>query len=200
MSRTEGSVAVAEWDRTTLRRGTDEVLDVYAEAMQVPRPQATSRRGILAGHLDREGLRAVAARDGEGRLIGIAYGHLGTPGQWWHDQVRAALVAAHGAPTAAAWLDGAFEVCELHVRPAWQGTGLGRELLDRLLGGTSANRAVLTTPDAETRARGFYRAAGWFDLVRRLRFPGDPREFAVLGLRLRAERLRAERLQAERPR
>ena len=126
----------------------------------------------------------MAARDDEGRLVGIAYGHLGSPGQWWHDQVRTALVATHGDLTAAAWLDGAFEVCELHVRPAWQGTGLGRELLDRLLLGAAADRAVLTTPDAETRARGFYRAAGWIDLVRRLRFPGDPREFAVLGLRL----------------
>ncbi len=31
----------------------------------------------------------------------------------------------------AQWLDGSFEVCELHVRPALHGTGLGRTLLAR---------------------------------------------------------------------
>ncbi len=176
---------VVAWDRAELARGTEEVLDVYAEAMEVPRLLAGSRRSILAAHLDRAGLRAVAARDGAGRLVGIAYGHVGSPGQWWHDRVQVALVDAIGAPAAADWLRDAFEVCELHVRPGEQGTGLGRELLDALLGGTAAPTALLTTPDADTRARGFYRAGGWVDLVRRLRFPGDPREFAVLGLRLR---------------
>jgi len=178
---------IAEWDRQALQDGIEEVLDVYAEAMEVPRRLAGGRRAILAGHLDREGLRAVAARDGGGRLVGIAYGYVGAPGQWWHDQVRTALSAALDPEQAHRWLDGAFEVCELHVRPASQGTGLGRELLDALLAGTAAPVALLSTPDRETRARGFYRAAGWTDLVRRLRFPGDPREFAVLGLRLRAE-------------
>ncbi len=85
---------------------------------------------------------------------------------------------------AACWLRDAFEVCELHVRPGLQGTGLGRDVLLTLLSGTEAATAVLTTPDLETRARRFYRAGGWVDLVRDLRFPGDPRAFAVLGLEL----------------
>jgi ribosomal protein S18 acetylase RimI-like enzyme len=96
--------------------------------------------------------------------------------------VQAALPADHRSR----WLAGAFEVCELHVRPEVQGQGVGRSLLDALLTGPPAPTAVLTTPDADTRARGFYRAAGWVDLVRRLVFPGDPREFAVLGKDLRA--------------
>ena len=175
---------VVEWDREQLRAGTEEVLDVYAEAMDVPRQLAGSRRSILSAHLDREGLRCVASRDGDGRLVGIAYGYVGEHGQWWHDRVQVALVDALGAAEAADWLRGSFEVCELHVRPAQQGTGLGRELLDTLLAGTAAVTALLTTPDSETRARGFYRAAGWVDLVRELHFPGDPRAFAVLGLRL----------------
>jgi len=53
-----------------------------------------------------------------------------------------------------------------------------------LLDGVPARTAVLTTPDSETRARAFYRAGGWVDLVRQLRFPGDPRSFAVLALPL----------------
>lgn len=177
-------MSVVEWDRGELAAAAEEVLDVYAEAMDVPRHLAGSRRSILSSHLDRAGLRTVAARDDAGRLVGIAYGHLGEHGQWWHDRVQVALVDALGAEEAGSWLRAAFEVCELHVRPAQQGTGLGRALLARLLAGTPAPTALLTTPDSETRARGFYRAGGWVDLVRHLRFPGDPRAFAVLGLRL----------------
>ena len=171
------------WDVATMHARCDEVLDVYAEAMEVSSSVARSRRGIVGTHLKQPGVRAVAALDGAGRLVGIAYGYLGAPGQWWHDQVRAALTDAQ----AAQWLQDSFEVCELHVRPALQGTGLGRALLGDLLDGVPARTAVLTTPDTETRARAFYRAGGWVDLVRSLRFPGDPREFAVLALRLHSD-------------
>lgn len=173
------TLRLVELGRRELEARADEVLDVYAEAMQVSAGTARSRRGILAAHMDRDGLRALAAVDGE-RMVGVAYGHLGAPGQWWHDQVHAALTPEQAAD----WLANAFEVCELHVRPALHGTGLGRSLLAGLLGGTTARTAVLTTPDSETRARRFYRSGGWVDLRCGLRFPGDPRVFAVLGLRL----------------
>jgi ribosomal protein S18 acetylase RimI-like enzyme len=173
---------IVDWDRSELGRRRDELLDVYDEAMQVSTSAARARRPIVTAHLDRPGLRAVAATDDEGRLVGVAYGYLGEPGQWWHDQVSAALPPE----LTTAWLTGAFEVCELHVRPAQQGQGLGRALLERLLAGPPAPAAVLTTPDKETRARAFYRAAGWVDLLRGLMFPGDPRAFAVLGKRLAA--------------
>ena len=168
---------IETWDRTRLGERRDDVLDVYAEAMTVAPAVARSRRPIVTAHLERRGLRAIAAVDDDDRLLGIAYGYLGAPGQWWHDQVRGALAAED----ARRWLDGAFEVCELHVRPPLQGQGLGRRLLDALLEGPPARTAVLTTPDSETRARRFYRQAGWVDLARHLVFPGDPRAFAVLG-------------------
>jgi GNAT superfamily N-acetyltransferase len=173
---------IVDWNRDELERRRDELLDVYAEAMHVSTSAARARRPIVSAHLDRPGLRTVAATADDGRVIGVAYGYLGEPGQWWHDQVSAAL-----APdVAASWLTGAFEVCELHVRPAVQRQGLGRALLDRLLAGPPSHAAVLTTPDKETRARVFYRDAGWVDLLRGLMFPGDPRAFAVLGKRLAA--------------
>ena len=56
--------------------------------------------------------------------------------------------------------------------------------IQTLLTDTGATTAVLTTPDRETRARRFYRIGGWQDLVLGLRFPGDPRTFAVLGKEL----------------
>jgi ribosomal protein S18 acetylase RimI-like enzyme len=176
------TVQLVELDRTQLGARVEEVLDVYAEAMEVPRDSARSRRSIIAAHLQRGGLRAVVALDGE-RMVGVAYGYQGRPGQWWHDQVQEALTPQQ----AQEWLDGAFEVCELHVRPALHGTGIGRDLLAALLAGLDCRTAVLTTPDVETRARRFYRDGGWVDLRRDLRFPGDPRTFAVLGLRLGSE-------------
>lgn len=178
------SAATLAWDRETLAARAPEVLDVYADAMGVDATVARARRSILASHLDRRGLRAVAA-ERDGRLVGIAYGYLGARGQWWHDSVRTAM----GELLAEQWLEGSFEVCELHVRPALHGTGLGRTLLLDLLAGTSAPTAVLTTPDTDTRARRFYRSGGWVDLVRDLLFAGDPRPFAVLGLRLPAQAL-----------
>ena len=134
----------------------------------------------MLGHLDRDGAAARSAALEDDRLVGIAYGYRGEPGQWWHDQVARSLTRSSGAPGCSS----AFEVCELHVRPQLHGRGLGRHLLDTLLGQTSAPTAVLTTPDHETRARSFYRAGGWQDLVSGMRFPGDPRTFAVLGLQL----------------
>ncbi len=170
---------VVALDRGSFAAHRDAVLKVYSDAMNVPERAASSRRSILREHTARGGLRAFGAfQDDE--LVGIAYGYLGAPGQWWHDQVQAALSPEDGRR----WLDGAFEVCELHVRTRLQGTGLGRQLLDRLLASTPARTAVLTTPDGETRARGFYRAGGWVELVTALTFPGDPRTFAVLALPL----------------
>jgi ribosomal protein S18 acetylase RimI-like enzyme len=173
------TVEVVELSREEFSARTDEVLEVYAEAMQVPAAAARARRAIVASHLGRDGLRAVVATDGT-RMLGVAYGYLGSPGQWWHDQVRRAL----SAEQAERWLDGAFEVCELHVRPGLHGTGLGRRLLQVLLDGQPARTAILTTPDENTRARRFYRAGGWVDLARDVRFPGDARAFAVLALAL----------------
>jgi GNAT superfamily N-acetyltransferase len=173
------TVLLVDWDRDQLAARAGDVLDVYAEAMQVSRSAARARRAVLAAHLDRDGLKAVAAVHGD-QLVGIAYGYQGAPGQWWHDHVRAAM----GPRLAQEWLRDAFEVCELHVRPAFQLQGVGRDLLVRLLSQTRALTAVLTTPDLDTRARQFYRDGGWVDLVRDLRFPGDPRSFAVLGLAL----------------
>lgn len=170
---------VVAWDRAQLADNRDALLDVYAEAMGVDPLVARGRKPIVTAHLERDDLRAVAAYDSD-LLVGVAYGYLGRAGQWWHDRVRAALTPEQRID----WLDGSFEVCELHVRPGHQGTGLGRALVTHLLAGPPAPTAVLTTPDTETRARAFYRRAGWVDLARDLRFAGDPRAFAVLGLRL----------------
>ena len=91
------SVTLVELHRAAFAARAEEVLDVYAEAMEVPRSAARGRRSILDTHLERDGLAAVGALDEHGTLLGIAYGYRGAPGQWWHDQVRAALYAAANA-------------------------------------------------------------------------------------------------------
>ena len=72
------SVRVVDLDRREFAALRDEVLEVYAAAMDVPPDAARARRSILATHLERDGLKAVGAFVHEagavGRLVGIAYG------------------------------------------------------------------------------------------------------------------------------
>ncbi len=183
MTDTKPATRIVELPTQWLRDHMAEALTIYGLAMGYDSAVVAGRYTYAIQHTERPGFRAVGAfaetPDGE-QLVGFGYGYVIAPGQWWHDQVRAAL----DRRTAKKWLSGAFEVCELHVRPELQGQGVGRQLLDRLLDGPPARTAILTTPDRETRARRFYRAGGWVDLARHLRFPGDPRLFAVLGLDL----------------
>jgi ribosomal protein S18 acetylase RimI-like enzyme len=166
-----------------MRDHMHEVLAIYGLAMGYDSGIVAGRYGYAVQHTDRPGFRAVGAfaqtADGE-RLVGFGYGYLVAPGQWWHDQVRAAL----DRRTAKKWLPGAFEVCELHVSPDHQSQGLGRQLLHALVEGLPHPVALLSTPDADTKAFRLYRADGFVDLARGYHFPGDSRPFAILGARL----------------
>src|SRR5690606_6052509 len=117
-----------------------EALDIYVEAMRYPPGTAEQRAPMWLTHVLREGWRSVAALDDEGRLVGIAYGYRGKPGQWWHEQVRRGVVEREGEQTAATWLDDYFELTEIHVRPGAQGRGTGEDLLRMLLDGVPDSR------------------------------------------------------------
>jgi ribosomal protein S18 acetylase RimI-like enzyme len=158
-----------------------EALAIYGAAMGYDDAVVTGRYGYAIAHTERPGFRAVGAftEDPE-RLVGFGYGYLVAPGQWWHDQVRAAL----DRRTAKKWLPGGFEVCELHVHPDHQSRGIGRRLLHALVEGVSASAALLSTPDADTKAFRLYHEDGFVDLARGYHFPGDARPFAILGARL----------------
>ena len=116
-----------------------EALTIYGLAMGYDPAVVAGRYGYAIQHTDRPGFRAVGAFAATGagggeaaeQLVGFGYGYLIAPGQWWHDQVRAAL----DRRTAKTWLPGAFEVCELHVHPEHQSRGLGRQLLHALVAG-----------------------------------------------------------------
>lgn len=166
-----------EWSPADLRRHLDEVLDVYCAAMGYPRSAGRQRKGYVVVHSERSGFRAIGTHDPTGAVIGFAYGYRGAPGQWWHDEVRGGL----SDEQADRWLADSFELCELHVRPDHQGHGLGHRLLAGLLEDCPQQTVVLSTPEGPSRAWRLYRRVGFTDVLRRHRFAGDNRDFAVLG-------------------
>ncbi|HYN97549.1 MAG TPA: GNAT family N-acetyltransferase [Pilimelia sp.] len=175
------------WTPVDLARRLDDVVSVYGEAMGYRPELLGARRGYIATHVRRRGFRAVASLANDGRVAGFGYGYTSAPGQWWHDQVRAAL-----AEPERGWLVDCFEVVELHVRPAAQGHGVGARQLRALLDMAPGSHALLSTPEAHeltSRAWRLYRRFGFVDVLRDFEFPGDERAFAVLGrsLPLRAE-------------
>mgnify|MGYP001088027695 CR=1 FL=1 len=168
------------WGPGDLLQRLDEVIEVYGQAMGYPMDLLLSRRSYIASHVHRRDFRAVATLADDGRLLGFGYGYRSEPGQWWHDQVSAAMTRQ----ARAYWLSDCFEVVELHVRPEAQGRGLGANQLRTLLGLANAATVLLSTPEAdESRSRAWrlYRRFGFVDVVRHFLFPGDSRPFAILG-------------------
>ncbi|RBY95598.1 GCN5 family acetyltransferase [Blastococcus sp. TF02-8] len=182
MTGTRPATRIVELPPPWMREHMHEVLAIYGLAMGYDSGIVAGRYGYAIQHTERPGFRAVGAfaqtTAGE-RLVGFGYGYLVAPGQWWHDQVRAAL----DRRTAKKWLPGAFEVCELHVLPDHQSQGLGRQLLHALVE-VPHPVALLSTPDTDTKAFRLYQADGFVDLARNYHFPGDSRPFAILGARL----------------
>lgn len=84
------------------------------------------------------------------------------------------LVAHLGPDRLGPLLDGATEVDELAVRPAAQGTGLGRSLLAALV--PPHERAWLLTSPRATAAVAFYHRVGWRPIPPR---PGVDSRLAV---------------------
>lgn len=168
------------WTPEDLLRRLDDVLAVYADAMGFRREAIAARRTYLATHVRQPGFRAVATLATDGALVGFGYGYHSEPGQWWHDQVSAAM----DPEARKRWLPDCFEVVELHVRTAAQGHGLGERQLRALLTMASGSTTLLSTPEgdeAKSRAWRLYRRFGFVDVLRHLTFPGDARTFAVLG-------------------
>lgn len=178
MNRTS-DIRIVRWEAGQFATRVREAMVIYADAMGYSASVVDSRVGHATAHTERAGFRARAAVDGDDVLIGFGYGYTTAAGQWWHDQVRAAI-GAQGPQ----WLPGTLELCELHVTPSRQGAGLGRAVLLDLLDGAPQPAVLLSTPEGDTRAWRLYRSLGFVDLARQHLFPGDSRPFAVLGARL----------------
>jgi GNAT superfamily N-acetyltransferase len=186
----------------------DTLVEVYAAAMRPPREQVPGRRAIMERHSQFPSFRAVVVTaprtapptppgsgdgpgpppssgwlPGSGRLpvIAFSYGFHGADGQWWHDLVRNALTRMGGYELAQTWLADSFEVAEVHVHPDYQGRGIGRRMVPALLHPRLERTALLSTQDADTRARRLYRGLGFGDLLTGYRFPGTDPPYAVMG-------------------
>lgn len=177
---------IIELTAEQFRARLTEALHVYVTAMGYPASTAQQRAPMWSAHMQREGWRCIGAFDDRSELVGLGYGYLGTPGQWWHEQVRRGLESSGG--DANGWLDDYFELTELHVHPECQAGGLGERILRKLLESARGNNVLLSTPEGPTRAWRLYRRLEFTDVLRDYRFTGDPRPFAVLGRPLPLER------------
>jgi ribosomal protein S18 acetylase RimI-like enzyme len=175
-----GVARVETWDPAHFLNHLDEAMGIYVQAMRYPDHTGTQRAVSARKHAALDGFACRAAVTARGELVGFGYGYTTRPGQWWHDLVRRALMREQ----AEGWLDDAFELSELHVRPSYQGSGIGRRVLAELAGSLPHTAMLLSTPDSDTRAFRLYRDTGFVDLARNYLFPGDGRPFAVLGARL----------------
>jgi ribosomal protein S18 acetylase RimI-like enzyme len=124
-------------------------------------------------------------------VIAFAYGFHGERGQWWHDLVRSALIVTHGVREAEAWTLDSFEIAEVHVHPDYQAHGIGHSMMLQLAAGRPERTCMLSTPDAETRARRLYRRLGFTDLLTGFTFAGAGPPYAVMGTPLPIREQRA---------
>jgi GNAT superfamily N-acetyltransferase len=148
---------------------------VYGDAMGRPPELVVQRGEIMAAHLHRRNFVAVVALADDEDLIG--FGYRGRAGEWWHDIVAEAL----GRQQAKRWMNDAFELAELHVRPDRQGQGLGRRLLASVADNACGDTIMLSTHDRDSAARELYLSFGFVDLLRGFVFPGSREVYAIMG-------------------
>ena len=165
---------------------------VYGAAMLAAPSELPGRQSIMERHAGYPAFRALIAVDGPtASPVAFAYGFRGEAGQWWHDVVLAAITASAGGTAAGGWLDLPLEIAEVHVRPDYQGHGIGRSLLLSLTAGRAERTALLSTQDTESVARRLYRGVGFTDLLTGFTFPGGGPRYAVMGAALPLRDLRA---------
>jgi len=198
-------LTLRELDRNQFLANLEACARVYAAAMNPPAEQLPGRYVIMERHAGYAAFRAIAAimlpgggeaaggtappGEGTGRLtggelpllVGFAYGFHGASGQWWHDLVSRATANALGARAAEDWFGDSMEVAEVHVLPGHQGRGIGLAMMLELTAGRPERAAVLSTMDANTRARRLYRGIGFTDLLTGFGFPGTDLPYAIMG-------------------
>lgn len=173
---TATAVTIVDLPPEQVRDRLAEAMQIYVEAMGYPAASGSQRGVHMLKHARHADFRCRAALDGRGVMLGFGYGYTSLPGQWWHDLVRRAVER-----DADFWLGSAFELSELHVRPAAQGQQLGERVLRSLADGLPHRTMLLSTPEGDNRAWRLYRRLGFTDLARNHLFPGDHRPFGVLG-------------------
>jgi GNAT superfamily N-acetyltransferase len=134
----------------------DEVADLYVAI----RSELGQTEGIYTRQsfvdrttrqVDREGFAATYAREGD-RLVGFSFGLRLAPGAWWAGNPTMPPEEILDAPK--------FAVIELDVAASHRGRGIGRHLINMLLGDRTEPYATLTTTPGLP-AREMYARWGW---------------------------------------
>jgi ribosomal protein S18 acetylase RimI-like enzyme len=178
-------LTLAELDGNQFLANLEACAAVYAAAMNPPEEQLPGRHTIMERHAGYAAFRAIAATmsaDGAApALVGFAYGFHGAGGQWWHEVVSRAAASILGTAAAEDWFGDSLEIAEVHVLPGHQGRGIGLAMMLRLTAGRPERAAVLSTMDADTRARRLYHGLGFTDLLTGFAFPGTGLPYAIMG-------------------
>ncbi|MCZ4122529.1 GNAT family N-acetyltransferase [Streptomyces sp. H39-S7] len=163
--------------RLDLGERVDEALAVQALAFGLDDDEIAIRRQIVVRHLACPGARSLGATTEDGRLVGFVYGMPNDRAHWWSTVVQP-YMRHRGTEQ---WLDGSFVITELHVLPAFQGLGIGRQLITTITDTATEPRSILSAIDVESPARHLYRSLGYQDLARPVHFPSATSPYAVMG-------------------
>jgi ribosomal protein S18 acetylase RimI-like enzyme len=155
------SVRVELSDVAETGRLIDPICDLYDETFSASPFVWTDDE---SGH-HREMLRSlltepsfgIATGEVERQLVGFAYGYtLPSTTRWWQgfqQALSAELTEEREGRT--------FAVIDLAVHERWRTQGVGRQLVDTLLGSRSEERATLCVQPTATAAQAFYDRLGW---------------------------------------
>ncbi|MFB4158473.1 GNAT family N-acetyltransferase [Geomicrobium sp. JSM 1781026] len=100
------------------------------------------------------GLQVIGPKD---ELYGFVYGYTSKPGQYYHERLKSNLPS----PVYEQWLSSCFELSELVVHPSARRKGVARYLLEHITTVVRHDTAILTTQEANKKARALYEQLGW---------------------------------------
>lgn len=152
------------------------VAGIWRDATGVSDTDAQSfAEGTYPKHVGWPGFRLfIAAIDAN--PLGFIYGYQSLPGQWWHDEVRDALIQANQGH----WLENALELAEIAVLPQFQGRGIGTRLIDAFLSEV-AQPVLLALEASDERTHTLYAAQGFHDVLTEFRYTGFDDRIIVMG-------------------
>lgn len=177
MRRSSSDSRIVSIETFDLTRQLDAAHGVYEAAFLRVAPE---RRAVFERHAAKAGYLGVAAMTADGAMVGMAYGYLAHPGDWWSDMVRPHLADAGQL----AAISDAFAIAEVAVLPAYQGHGIGSRIIDDLLARIHARYALLGVYTDNAMARHVYEKRGFIVLTAPFRFFAGDRPYVVMGATL----------------
>lgn len=174
---------IKQYDPTLLPNLKDAVTAIYQSVYTLPPyneppAQIESFAKSWESRTQKKGFLFVAAENKEGNLCGFTYGWTSTPGDSWNSKLTSELKEKSHF-----WLSDCFEFVDLAVHPSSQGTGLGRDLTNKLFSLVKAKTAILLTHQTTTKASEMYLRNGWEKLSENFEVaPGQ--HFQIMGKKL----------------